>query len=543
MKINLDELKYILAKSSSILLNEIKLMDAYQKYYSDVPSYLWEEIVGRLQKDRNGNFVNELLPETRWVLTLYKAKSPRLAEDLYKLKNENGDGYLDIFLRAKERRIISGIQTDLNQYKSIAELGRFIDSLDIDAILGRTKGEQSNAIHEAKDDIEKLYEDDEWIILIPKSHEASCYWAKNAHWCTAYRDDDGYFKQYTSQGPLFMNINKKNPQYSTQFHIESDQYMDYYDDPIEDPIFENIYDGDTLLEFYLNYLPAEKFIKMVATSIGNGLYAAYLYDYDYGEDGHDSEYAYFMVDVDMNRIAGPFDDIYSFNDNDVTRVVYNSSDYNLVDTEGNLQFDEPLCDIKVCHASKDKFIGRTRNTSHIVTYDNGKIQHFPQYDTYSYNFSYYVVKGIVRGGDNTNVLNSGFQPIFKKDYLNIRPYAIDKKQYFAVQKMNKWNLADDNGNILWDNWVYDICFNLTMDGLPIKTFKVNTGIGLNLYDINGKPLLSEDVEKFTWTNWKTDGIVSGVVMLNGDYNYLDNNFNIVDSNGKILHKGLYTSIN
>ena len=49
----------------TILLTEISVRDAYQKYYSDVPSYLWEEIVGRLQKDRNGNFVNELLPETR----------------------------------------------------------------------------------------------------------------------------------------------------------------------------------------------------------------------------------------------------------------------------------------------------------------------------------------------------------------------------------------------------------------------------------------------------------------------------------------------
>ena len=552
-ELNEKELQYIISEVSNSLLNEIKVMDAYQKYYSDVPSYVWEEMIGRLQKDRNGNFVNDLLPETKWVLKLYKAKSPRLVEDLYKLKNENGDGYLDIFLRAKERRMIQGVDGDLNRFKSIAELGAYVSSLDVDTILGRTKGEMSNAVHEAKDDIEKLYEDDEWIILIPKTHEASCYWAKGAHWCTAYRDSDEYFKEYSSQGPLFMNINKENPQLSTQFHLESDQYMDYYDNAIEDPIFERIHDGDTLLDFYQNYLPAEKFIKMLGSDLGNGLYAAYLYDYDYGEEGHDDEYAYFMVDINMNRLGGPFEDMYNFNGNDVTRVIYNDSKYNLVDTKGKLQFDEPLIDIKQVRNLKNKFVGKTCNASsmdddgnittkeksHIVAYDNGQVIHFYQYN----DFTCYGNFTLVRGKDNFNILNYDFQPRFKHDYLNIRPFALGGEQYFAIQKMNKWNLSDISGNILWDNWVYDITPNLTINGLPIKTFKVNTGIGLNLYDVNGNPMMGEDVEKFTWSNWKTDGVVSGVMMLNGDYNFLDNKFNIIDRDGKILYKGLYEPMN
>ena len=552
-ELNEKELQYIISEVSNSLLNEIKVMDAYQKYYSDVPSYVWEEIIGRLQRDRNGNFVNDLLPETKWVLKLYKAKSPRLVEDLYKLKNENGDGYLDIFLRAKERRMIRGIDGDLNRFKSIAELGTYVSSLDVDTILGRTKGEMSNAVHEAKDDIEKLYEDDEWIILIPKTHEASCYWAKGAHWCTAYRDSDDYFNEYSSQGPLFMNIHKENPQLSTQFHIESEQYMDYYDNAIDEPIFEQIHDGDTLLDFYQSYLPAEKFIKMVGSELGNGLYAAYLYDYDYGEDGHDNEYAYFMVDINMNRIAGPFEDMYNFNGNDVTRVIYDDSKYNLVDTKGNLQFDEPLINIQQVRNLKNKFVGKTCNASsmdddgnitikeksHIVAYDNGQVIHFSQYN----DFTCYRDFTLVRGKDNFNILNSNFQPIFKHDYLNIRPFVISGKDYFVVQKEKLCNLADIKGNILWDNWVYDLSPNLTINGLPIKTLKVNTGIGLNLYDVNGNPMMSEDVEKFTWSNWKTDGVVSGVMMLNGDHNFLDNKFNIIDRDGKILYKGLYEPMN
>jgi hypothetical protein len=145
-----------------LILTEIKVMDAYERYYSNVPSYLWEEIVGRLQRGRNGEWIDELLPETKWVLKLYKDKSPRLVEDLYKLKNNNGDGYIDIFNRAKERRMLRGIEGDLFKYKSIADLGAFIETLDVDTILGRTKGEQSSDVNSAASNIEVPYEDDVW---------------------------------------------------------------------------------------------------------------------------------------------------------------------------------------------------------------------------------------------------------------------------------------------------------------------------------------------------------------------------------------------
>ena len=534
----------------AFLLLEITSRDAYERFYKSIPEDEYYTIIHAVQGKDNDEI---LLPETKWALGLRKKNSPRFMEDLQKLRGMFSDGYLDIFLRAKERRMISGTQADLNQYKSIAELGRFVSSLDVDAILGQTKGEQSNAVHAAKDDIEKLYEDDEWIILVPKTHEASCYWAKGAHWCTAYRDSDEYFNEYSSQGPLFMNIHKENPTLSTQFHIESQQYMDYYDNAIDEPIFEHIHDGDILLDFYQGYLPAEKFIKMVGCELGNGLYAAYLYDYDYGEDGHDDEYAYFMIDINMNRIAGPFEDMYNFNGNDVTRVIYNDSKYNLVDTKGKLQFDEPLFIINQVRNLKNKFVGKTCNASsmdddgnittkeksHIVAYDNGQVIHFYQYN----DFTCYGNFTLVKGEDNFNILNNDFQPIFKKDYLNIRPFSMGGKQYFAIQKINKWNLSDISGNILWDNWVYDVAPNLSINGLPIKTFKVNTGIGLNLYDVNGNPMMGEDVKKFTWSNWNTDGVVCGVVMLSGDYYYLDNKFNIIDRNGEILHKGLYEPMN
>ena len=222
-----------------LILTEIKVMDAYERYYSDVPSYLWEEIVGRLQRGRNGEWIDELLPETKWVLKLYKDKSPRLAEDLHKLRNNRGDGYIDIFNRAKERRMLRGVEGDLFKYKSIADLGSFIETLDIDTILGRTKGEQSSDINSAASNIEVPYEDDVWKVVIPKSYEASCYWGNGTKWCTATRETDEWYNDYSSQGPLYILIDKKTKD-KYQFHFESGEFMTKDHGDIDFPIADEI---------------------------------------------------------------------------------------------------------------------------------------------------------------------------------------------------------------------------------------------------------------------------------------------------------------
>ena len=237
-----------------LILTEIKVMDAYERYYSDVPSYIWEEIVGRLQRGKNNEWIDTLLPETKWVLKLYKDKSPRLVEDLYKLKNNNGDGYFDIFLRAKERRMLRGVQGDLFKYKSIAELGSFIETLDIDTILGRTKGEQSSDVNSAASNIEVPYEDDVWKVVIPKSYEASCYWGNGTRWCTATRESDEWYNHYSEQGPLYILIDKKTKD-KYQFHFESDQFMNKQDIDIDFPFADEIPNwNDGLSDFFIKII-------------------------------------------------------------------------------------------------------------------------------------------------------------------------------------------------------------------------------------------------------------------------------------------------
>ena len=87
MKLNINDLKYIIAESYRKILNEINVLDAYTKFYQDIPADEYKEILARLQ---GGN--DTLLPDTKWALGLRKRNSPRFMEDLYKLKDELMNG-------------------------------------------------------------------------------------------------------------------------------------------------------------------------------------------------------------------------------------------------------------------------------------------------------------------------------------------------------------------------------------------------------------------------------------------------------------------
>ena len=345
--------------NNKMLLTEIKVVDAAKKYYSDIDANDFMEIVTTIQGSND-----TLLPETKWALALYKKQSPRFMEDLYKLKNNNGDGYLDIFLRAKERRMISGVQADLNQYKSIAELGRFVGSLDVDAIFGRTKKEMSNAVHEAKDDIEKLYEDDTWIVLIPKTYEASCYWAQGAEWCTATRERRDYYDSYTADGPLYMNINKQKKEYSVQFHFETNSYMDYWDQELEKPVFNNFPMSAKLNEFYKSHLPSKQYMDMLA----NDLYCneADRYSYEHKDKG------VYMVDENLKPLAGPFIWMEEFQGDVV--MGYIGTEYVFMDANGNVKFK---CNYPMYHSDKCILYQNKDNVFYLYDVRNNETRKLP----------------------------------------------------------------------------------------------------------------------------------------------------------------------
>ena len=92
---------------------------------------------------------------------------------------------------------------DINKYDSIWGL---------QAVLSAVSRRHTNKEKEkeAKNNADRIYEDDRFLIVQPFNHDASCYYGQNTKWCTTTKDNPGYFEQYHSEGNLYYIIDKKS---------------------------------------------------------------------------------------------------------------------------------------------------------------------------------------------------------------------------------------------------------------------------------------------------------------------------------------------
>ena len=490
------ELQYLVTEMCRGLINEITVVDAYNKFYNSLNSQDFNTIVTKLQGD------NEiLLPETKWALELYRRKSPRFMEDLYKLHNDEGTGYLDVFKRAKERRMIKGNEGDLNQYKSIADLGRFVSELNQEEILGKTKGEISNAVNSAKDNVKVIYEDSRWLILIPLSYEASCYWGNGTEWCTATRETDDFYKSYSEQGNLYININKKTG-HKYQFHFETDSFMDQWDVPIDKPVFENADETGLLDIIYSKILDKEDYLS--------GKYNVVNHDDENGkpkmryssfEENEDDEKICYLLDENGKAIAGPFQQIFTFYSSyyhgeqakKYARVLNQDRLCNLLDLDGNLLLKTWHDDIKWVD---DK--GR-----YVATEKNKKIPYVDYLDKELYLFD----------KDGNKIVKNGLTRILPFKF----GYAVIEKSNLNYNDL--YNYIDEQGNVVFDEWMYH-CSTFTYEGwATVKNTR-------NQYNVFGKegslrlPEWANEMRLVPYNKLKSFNLYLMIISEDGKYNYV-----------------------
>jgi hypothetical protein len=111
---------------------------------------------------------------------------------------------------------------DINQYKSIDELNR---ALDYSRVKEHEKQLSSQAI--------KIYEDDKFLVVKPKTEEASCKYGSNTKWCVTSKGS-GHFGRYTAgRQSLYFIINKAkstNKSYSkVAIHFDDEGTLRYWD--------------------------------------------------------------------------------------------------------------------------------------------------------------------------------------------------------------------------------------------------------------------------------------------------------------------------
>ena len=196
-----------------LFLTEATTEEIYQKYYTDIPYETYCQILQLDPTYRNGRMGKY----TKWLLNIYRKGTFREG-DFNEAKQ-----LLPIYDKYKNVVEVKDIMT-LN---SMGELYRVVQPY----IGGDMATSKSDAARRTKEGAEKVYEDGQWLIVIPHTMEAAILYGKHTKWCTAAEESGNMFEYYNNEGPLYINIDKVNNR-KYQFHLESNSFMNEEDESI-----------------------------------------------------------------------------------------------------------------------------------------------------------------------------------------------------------------------------------------------------------------------------------------------------------------------
>ena len=109
---------------------------------------------------------------------------------------------------------------DINQYKTIEQLKNVIDEYN-NKIRREVKSDEQSDL---------VYEDDDMVVIQPKTYEASCKYGAGTKWCTT--STKSHFDTHNKNGKLFYFIDKKKPTsdplYKVALYYTFDDNMKFY---------------------------------------------------------------------------------------------------------------------------------------------------------------------------------------------------------------------------------------------------------------------------------------------------------------------------
>ena len=201
------------------ILSEATASEIHQKYYSNISEEDFNTIVNS-DKISSNLANNKLGMYAKWLLNLYKNGNLKL-EDLYKAEQ-----YLPVFDKLYKSNKLQN--RNLNAYKSLPDMYDVVEPyLEKKSI---SKSDEKRDIKEGGS--EKIYEDENWLLIHIKTKEAAIYYGKGTQWCTASTESKNYFDYYNSEGPLYVLFDKLNNK-KYQFHKKSGQFVNENDRQID----------------------------------------------------------------------------------------------------------------------------------------------------------------------------------------------------------------------------------------------------------------------------------------------------------------------
>jgi hypothetical protein len=111
---------------------------------------------------------------------------------------------------------------DINQYENPQFIKKLMEVID-------SRKTQREIDREIKTQADKIYEDDNVLVIRPKSHSASCYYGANTKWCTTQKGNSGYFDKYFKSGKLYYFLNKKTNNKIALYRNEDERETEVFD--------------------------------------------------------------------------------------------------------------------------------------------------------------------------------------------------------------------------------------------------------------------------------------------------------------------------
>jgi hypothetical protein len=301
--------------SFSDFVNEGKIDDIHTKYYSGIEPVVFHQIITSdpTSITQNGE-TKKMGTYSKWLLKIFQ-DGKLLLEDLYKATE-----YLTLFDKLKAQKVITGTAADINRYDSLPDLFKYIKEI---GGTGETGEDESYLLEDRyfinQGEAEVFHEDDDYLIVIPRTLKASQFYAHNTEWCTQYPDN---FKEYSEQGDLYViidkhKLNSNNELRRMQFHFQSSQFMDMNDERLPQQV---------KVVFLTFFQHIKESWRLRYDWIGN---------YRDGRARVELNEKYGLVDLEGNEVVPPtYDAIYNFSEGRVT--VELNGKCGAIDLDGNV---------------------------------------------------------------------------------------------------------------------------------------------------------------------------------------------------------------
>jgi len=209
----------------------------------DNDGYIEKTVVSYLMLESG---IKKLGEYSRWLVTNVMRKNI-LEEDL-----EDAKESLTVFHRFKDNIKKDNYElSDINRYNCLSYRGISDNENPIlDVILKYEKPKDfsdenvliTNRYYITEKGADVFFENDEWLCVIPKTPEASAFYANNTKWCTRHPNQ---FERYNKNGHLYIfidktKLNNKDSMRRLQFQFESSSYMDINDSSITHSKYKDV---------------------------------------------------------------------------------------------------------------------------------------------------------------------------------------------------------------------------------------------------------------------------------------------------------------